>query len=132
MGDWNVTRHRVIYGDTDAMGIVYYGNYMRFFEIGRNELFRARGGTYRAVEERGFMLPVVDVQIPYKAPAHYDDELDIAAHLAEATQASMTFGYVIRRGDVVICEGTSRHAFVDAQTRRPVRIPQDVIETFGG
>src|SRR5687767_3574415 len=100
---WVVHRHRVIYGDTDAMAIVYYANYLRFFEIGRSEYVRARGGSYRAMEEDGLMLPVTEVGAKYLAPARYDDVLDICTRIEHLGHATVTFEYRIQRqGDGVV------------------------------
>src|SRR6185436_21096087 len=75
---------RVIYGDTDQMGFVYYANYLRFFEAGRNEYLRAKGAPYREVEaELGIRLPVVEATVHYKAPARYDDLLVVETELAQ-------------------------------------------------
>ena len=78
-----VARYRVIYGDTDQMGLVYYGNYLRYFEIARNEFLRLAGARYRAFEEtHRLMLPVVEAHVRYRRPARYDDELAIYAAIA--------------------------------------------------
>jgi len=68
-------RYRVIYGDTDAGGVVYNANYLRFFEIGRSEMMRAWAMPYREIEKQGFILPVTETYLRYKAPARYDDLL---------------------------------------------------------
>src|SRR5882672_8387465 len=93
-----VARVRVIYGDTDQMGMVYYANYLRYFEIARNEYLRIAGATYRAFEEtHGLMLPVVEAHASYHRPARYDDELVIAAAVHARGAASVRFEYEIRR-----------------------------------
>ncbi len=75
---------RVIYGDTDQMGVAYYANYLRWFEAGRNEFIRARGLTYREVEERfRLMLPVAEAHVGYRSPARYDDLVAVETSLAE-------------------------------------------------
>src|SRR5678815_4837158 len=80
----DVARYRVIYGDTDQMGVVYYGNYLRFFEIARNEFLRQAGARYHAFEqEHRLMLPVVEARVRYRRPARYDDELAIYAAITE-------------------------------------------------
>ena len=111
-----VARVRVIYGDTDQMGMVYYGNYLRYFEIARNEWLRAAHVPYRAFEEaHGLRLPVVEATVRYRRPARYDDELAILAGIPEVGGASARFVYAIRRvadGELLV-EGHTVHACID-------------------
>jgi acyl-CoA thioester hydrolase len=108
------TEIRVIYGDTDQMGFVYYANYLRFFEAGRNEYLRAQGKPYREIEEElGIRLPVVDAGIQYKLPARYDDLLVVETTLAQVRRASARFEYVVRRGAEVLVTGHTLHACID-------------------
>ena len=91
-----VARVRVIYGDTDQMGMVYYGNYLRYFEIARNEFLRRAGAPYRAFEEtHGLRLPVIEATVHYRRPARYDDELGIFAAVPVVTGATARFVYEI-------------------------------------
>jgi acyl-CoA thioester hydrolase len=122
-------RQRVIYGDTDQMGVVYYANYLRYFEHARNELFRAHGGTYRAFEAEGLMLPVVQVTVSYRAPARYDDLLLIDAEVTAASRVRLTFGYEVRReGEAaVLCSGQTVHACLTT-AGRPARLPEHVVK----
>ncbi len=125
------TEIRVIYGDTDQMGVVYYANYLRWFEAGRNELIRARGLTYREVEERfKVMLPVVEAQVSYRAPARYDDLVAVETSLADVRRASARFAYRILRGDEVLATGHTVHACVD-QGGRVSRMPPALLERLG-
>jgi acyl-CoA thioester hydrolase len=123
-----VARYRVIYADTDQMGFVYYGNYLRYFEIGRNEFLRQAGARYRAFEEtHRLMLPVVEATIRYRRPARYDDELAIYAAIPEVRGASARFIYEIRRlsdGEVLV-EGHTTHACID-RDGRVARIPAEL------
>jgi acyl-CoA thioester hydrolase len=89
-------RHRVLYGDTDQMGVVYYANYLRFFEGARNEWIRSLGLTYAQIEERGIMLPVFEASIQYLKPARYDDLLDIKI-VATHTRVKIRFEYKVHR-----------------------------------
>lgn len=125
---WVVVPHRVLYGDTDAMGIVYYGTWLRFLELGRNEYLRARGGSYREMEARGFRLPVAEVQVRYRAPARYDDELLVATRVDEVRRVSVRFAYEVRRRgeEPLLVTGWSVHACVDAATLKPVPLPPEV------
>lgn len=118
--------HRVIYGDTDAMGVVYYGTYLRFLEVGRAEFLRARGKPYREVEEEGALFPVAEVQLKYRAPARYDDLLRIRVWVGELRRASVRFDYRLTRAGTgeLIAEGWTRHPCVDPGTLKVVRMPQ--------
>lgn len=110
------TELRVIYGDTDQMGVVYYANYLRYFESARNEYLRARGARYRDVEEaHGIRLPVVEAHVAYKAPARYDDLLVIEADVTKIGRASARFEYRVTRDDQVLATGHTVHACIDAQ-----------------
>ncbi len=108
------TEIRVIYGDTDQMGVVYYANYLRFFEAGRNEFLRARGALYRDLEiTHRIYLPVVEAQASYKRPARYDDVLTIETVLAKTSRASARFEYRVVRGVEVLATGHTVHACID-------------------
>ncbi len=91
------TTCRVLYGDTDAGGVVYYANYLRFFEIGRTEFMRDWVCSYRDIEGMGLILPVAECYTRYKAPAFYDDLLIIETSLSELTELSCRFSYKISR-----------------------------------
>ena len=117
------TPYRVPYADTDMMGVVYYGNYLTLFERARNELMRAMGPTYAQMEAGGLMLPVIEAHVDYRAPARYDDELEIAAWLAEARGVRCKVRCAVLRGGELLASGWTIHACVDAATRRPARLP---------
>lgn len=119
---------RVIYGDTDQMGVVYYANYFRFFELSRNEFFRAVGGSYVELERAGFGLPVVEAQAQYKAPAKYDDLIAIEVQLAKLGRASMRFEYrVVRKADGhLLATGHTVHACVGPDGK-PTGLPPEVV-----
>ncbi len=123
---------RVIYGDTDQMGVVYYANYLRYFEAGRNELIRARGLRYRDFETRfGLRLPVAEAQVRYRAPARYDDLLTVETSLAEVKRASARFGYRIVRGGEIVATGHTVHACVDLEGRIR-RMPPELLARLAG
>jgi acyl-CoA thioester hydrolase len=121
---------RVIFGDTDQMGVVYYANYLRYFELSRSEFFRARGGSYTEMEKQGFGLPVAEAFVRYHAPARYDELIEIEVRLAELNRASMRFEYEVRRREpgapgsqaVVLCTGHTVQACV-GPNGRPTRLP---------
>ena len=126
-------RQRVIYGDTDQMGVVYYANYLRYFEHARNEFFRARGGTYRAFEAQGLMLPVVEAAVSFRAPARYDDLLLIETEITAVSRVRLTFVYEVRRDDqdAVLCSGHTVHACVTT-AGKPTRLPDYVAQLVNG
>ncbi len=121
-------RLRVIYGDTDQMGVVYYANYFRFFEFARSEYFRARGGSYVDVEKGGHRLPVFEASCSYKAPARYDDLLIIKVKITELRRASLVFEYDIRKegAPAILVTGSTSHACINFDGR-PTAFPEDVI-----
>jgi acyl-CoA thioester hydrolase len=123
---------RVIYGDTDQMGFVYYANYLRFFESGRNEFLRARNAPYREVEtELRVRLPVVEAGVSYKQPARYDDLLVVETVLAQVRRASARFEYVVRRGDDVLVTGHTIHACIDFEGAI-TRLPESLLARLAG
>lgn len=122
------TPYRFIYGDTDQMGIVYYANYLRLFELGRNEYMRSTGVTYREVEARGIKLPVTGASLKYKKSARYDDLVHVQTRITSIRGARVHFAYEIRdeEGDVMV-EGATEHASLD-KNGRVVRLPADLVE----
>lgn len=121
-------RIRVRYADTDKMGIVYNGNYFTFFEVGRTELMRFHGLSYRDLEKEGFYLPLLESHAKYITPALYDDELDVEATLCFEKKATMKFDYNIYRGDTIISKGYTVHSFMNQETMRPVCPPKSFID----
>jgi acyl-CoA thioester hydrolase len=120
------TEIRVIYGDTDQMGVVYHANYLRYFEAGRNELLRQSGLRYRDVEERyGVFLPVVQAKVDYKAAGRYEDLLVVETELTKVGRASVRFGYRAVREGSVIATGHTTHACID-RAGRVVELPAEL------
>ncbi len=114
------TTYRVIYGDTDAAGVVYNANYLRYFEIGRTEMMRAWAMPYSAIEALGCILPVTESYLRFKAPAAYDDLITIATSLVEVSKVTCRFHYAIsRQGETdrstVLVKGFTVHACVNRQ-----------------
>jgi len=124
---------RVLYADTDAMGVVYHGNYFRFFEAARGEFLRSRGTSYRIMEQEGTIIPVVDAQCHYRVPAKYEDVLIVRATVDEVRGASFAFVYEVHReGDrELLATGRTVHACINSEGR-PVRLPKSVVELLGG
>lgn len=120
--------YRVIYGDTDCGGVMYYGTYLRLFEIGRTEFLRAKGLSYREIEEkRGIILPVVEVWAKYRASAKYDDLLTIKTYLKEAKSYKITFFYEIYRSEELLAEGKTSHVAISKEGKI-LRIPKDILD----
>jgi acyl-CoA thioester hydrolase len=118
--EWHETLVRVRYSETDKMGVVYHANYLIWFEIGRTEFCRARGFSYREMEENdNAFLVVAESYCRYKAPAYYDDELIVRTQITELRRRSLRFGYeILRPSDgVVIAEGETGHIVIDANGR---------------
>jgi acyl-CoA thioester hydrolase len=111
----NVSSYRVIYGDTDQMGVAYYANYLRWFEMGRTELLRQIGAPYTTVEKRGLFFPVTEVSCRYLRSARFDDEIAVETILQALGRATLVFGYkILRQNDgVLLVEGWTRHACLD-------------------
>ena len=119
------TSIRVRYGETDQMGYVYYGNYPLYYEVGRTEMLRSVGLTYRAMEEEGILLPVRSLIIKYIEPAHYDDLLCLRVIIKELPTAKIHFYYELYNEEKTLLNtGETTLVFVDAKTRRPRRAPE--------
>ena len=125
----NLTTYRVIYGDTDQMGVVYYANYLRWFEKGRSELLRQSGIPYVSIERLGMHFPVTEVSCRYFRSAHYDDLIKIETRLNSLRRASLTFTYRVVREDqgTLLASGSSKHACIDDQGRI-IRIRNDLMK----
>lgn len=121
---------RVRYADTDAMGVVYHGTYITYFEVGRNETMRVLDFPYSQLEREGFLMPVIDVEVHYIAPAHYDELLTVYTGILETGPASIVFGYRVEREEehTLLTWGSTRLGFVDKTTRKVVRMPSELKE----
>lgn len=128
---------RVIYGDTDSMGIAYHANYFRWFETGRAELFRSIGLPYQQIEEKGYFLPITEVFCKYIAPVKYDDLLSVETLVDTSLRAGIKFNYRIYKEsapDIRLAEGYTKHAFLDATGRvvRPPGFIKELVDQFFG
>lgn len=125
------TTLRVRYAETDRMGVVYYANYLVWFEVARADLLRTLGWTYREMEESGVGLPVIEARCEYRAPARYDDEIVILTEGWLRSPVRMEFRYRIsRKADgVVSAEGMTMHAAV-GNDGRPCRLPARIRNAF--
>jgi len=123
------TSVRVRYAETDQMGYVYYGNYAAFYEVGRVELFRSLGFSYKALEDSGVMMPVLELHSRFLKPSRYDEELTIRTHLKEKPGVKIRFEYELfnQRGDL-LNTGSTTLVFVDMKRNRPCMPPGDFME----
>ena len=122
---------RVRYAETDKMGVVYYSNYLVWFEVGRTDWLRQTGWSYREMEVEGLALPVTEAHCEYRQSAKYDDDIDVRTRASQASPVRIRFDYeAVRRSDgVVIATGYTVHATIGPQGR-PVRLPERVKDLF--
>jgi acyl-CoA thioester hydrolase len=128
----NETRIRVRYAETDQMGVVYHANHLIWFEVGRVELLRQLGFSYKAMEhDDNCYIAVVDVRCRYKAPAHYDDEILVRTWLKHVRESVVHFGYELVRlaDDKKIAEAETIHVVANAQMKR-ARLPDKYLKAF--
>ncbi len=117
----NETRVRVRYAETDQMGVVYHSNFFIWFEVGRVELLRQLGFSYKEMEEQdGCFIAVVDARCRYRSPAHYDDEIVVRTRLKNVRGSLIHFGYeALRAGDgTLLADGETTHIVTDAQMKK--------------
>jgi acyl-CoA thioester hydrolase len=127
-----VHRLRVYWEDTDAGGVVFYANYLKFFERARTEWLRSLGISQRELAQRdGALFVVTDTRVSLKAPAHLDDTLDVTVDVARRGAASVTIAQQARRDGTLLAEGTVRIGCVDASSFRPQRLPAAVAAALG-
>ena len=123
----SISRVRVRYAETDKMGVVYYANYLVWFEVGRTDLLRESGWDYREMEKEGYALPVIEAHCAYREPAKYDDMLEVRTSGTLLSPVRVKFTYeIVRAADTaVLATGTTIHATLD-RTGRPCRLPERV------
>ena len=118
---------RVYYEDTDAGGVVYYANYLKFMERGRTEFMRALGYDLRVLaQDPGILFVVANVDIDYRRPARHDDQLRVTVTVAERGRAGLTFAQQVQRGDELLAEAKVRVACVDAASFKPKALPDEI------
>lgn len=129
------TTIRVRYGETDQMGIVNNAVYAAWFEVGRTEMFCELQFPYSEMEKRGLLLPLAELNVRYHSPAYYEDLLTITTSIDEMPAAKIRINYSItNQKGKLLASGYTIHAFMDAQTRRPFRIPgflKDILSQSG-
>ena len=120
---------RVRYSETDQMGVVYHGNYIDWFEIGRTEYFRKEDLVYKDLEAEGILMIVVNIECNYHYPARYDDLVTITTKVEEVKRSRLTFSYEIRDSetDKLLVSGESTHAFVN-QDFKPISLKREAPE----
>jgi len=128
----NETRIRVRYAETDQMGVVYHSNHFIWFEVGRVELLRQLGFSYKEMETADdCFIAVVDARCRYKAPVHYDDEVIVRTRLKQVREKVIHFGYELLRADSreLLAEGETTHIVANSQMR-PRRLPEKYMRAF--
>ena len=125
------TRVRVRYEETDRMGVVYHANYFAWFEVGRVEMLRALGISYRALEDSGWALTVIDCAAEFRKSAQFDDELLVRARVVSFNRVRVKIAYEISRGEELLATGHTTHAVLERKTcsdgaieLRPARAPE--------
>ncbi|MEI7524627.1 MAG: thioesterase family protein [Mariniphaga sp.] len=123
------SKYRVCYGDTDRMGVMYYGNYPRLYEIGRTDMIRDIWKSYREVEESGIILPVRSLTAVYHKPALYDEVLTIKTIIKEIPKVKFRmFSQIYNEKEELINEGEVVLGFIDAATGKPRRVPEEFVQ----
>ena len=127
----SISRIRVRYAETDQMGVVYYANYFVWFEIGRTDLLRESGWSYREMEVEGYSLPVIDARCLYRASATYDDDVEVRTTGAMLSPVRVQFNYeIVRAADAaMLATGATVHATLD-RAGKPCRMPARVRTLF--
>ena len=121
--------HRVHYYETDQMGIVHHSNYIRWFEEARDDFTARNGINYADVEALGFMMAVIRVECKYRTPARYGETVEITTRMRRFNGVRTVYTYEIKNTQgTLIATGTSEHAFISAQTRKPVNMKRELPE----
>jgi acyl-CoA thioester hydrolase len=122
----SITPIRVRYAETDAMGVVHHAVYPVWMELGRSDLLRQMGQSYAEWERRGVMMSVAELRVTYRAPAHYDELVEVRTQLKEAGRRKVVFGYEVRRAGTTLAEGESLHIVTGPDGRARV-MPDDLL-----
>lgn len=119
---------KVRYCETDQMGLVHHGSYINYFEEARISWISNLGFSYSEMEKSGIILPVSKLNVSYLRPAYFDDDLVVNVELAEMPTSRLIFNYTIKNKDEVVVTGTTVLAFLNKETKRPVRCPDYILE----
>ena len=123
------TKLRVRYAETDQMGYMYYGNYAQFYEVGRVEMLRSLGMTYKSMEDSGIMMPVLDLKCKFIKPALYDEEITIRVTMAKKPSVRIHFAYeLFNEKQELINEGETTLVFIDIKRNKPCLPSADFME----
>lgn len=123
----NISRFKVRYAETDQMGIVYYANYFVWMEIGRTNLLRDVGITYKELEKSGVILPVAKAFAKYVASSYYDDDISVHSTVTVLSGPRIRIDYKIYRAeDTLVCMGYTEHAFMSLETRKVIKCPEEL------
>lgn len=120
---------RIYYEDTDSGGVVYYANYLKFFERARTEMLRSFGFEQdQLIVEQKLIFVVRSIQVDYLKPAHFNESLDASAEVTCAKKVTLDFEQIITRDNEVLCKGMIRIGCLDVDTMKPKRIPENLIQ----
>lgn len=129
--DFNRISFRVRYAETDQMGVVYHGNYAQYLEMGRVEWLRRFGISYKSMEEKGVMLPVISLQMNFKKSAVYDDLLTVETKLKKTPSVKIAFDFqIFNEAEELLVEAEVVLAFMDMKTQRPIKCPDYVLRAI--
>jgi len=121
------SKFTVRYSETDRMGYLYYGHYAAYFEVARVEALRELGVVYKQLEDEGILLPVRTFNIHYKAPAHYDDLVEIQTRIAQFSGTRILFSFEMYRDETLLNTAEVELVFVDKATGRPCKAPEQIV-----
>lgn len=125
------SRYRILYADTDQMGVVYYGNYAKFYEIGRAEMVRDMGYSYKMLEDSGAFMPIATMSCKYRGSLYYDELITIETTVKEIPQARMVFYHNIYNAkDILVHTAEVTLVFLSKETMRPVRAPEALVKVM--
>lgn len=119
---------RVRYGEVDQMGFLYHANYVTYFDVARTEMIRELGMSNHRVEELGYMIPVLSVNVDYGMPAHYDDVLTIRTSIRELPKVKSTFFFEVFRDETLLATGNVTVAFMHSDTKKACRPPREMMD----
>lgn len=125
----HITKIRVRYADTDQMGFMYYGNYATFYEVGRVEMLRSLGLTYKSMEESGVIMPVTDLKCKFILPALYDEEITVKVFIDKMPTLRIHFRYeLFNEKDELINMGETTLVFIDQKKKKPCLPSKEFLE----
>lgn len=122
------TQFRVMYADTDQMGVMHHGSYVKYLEVARTELMRSCGMPYNEMEKAGIMSPILDLNIKYIKPALYDEVLTVKTWISKIKGSRIVFDYSIYREEVLLNRSSTTLVFLDAKTKRPSDIKDEFVD----